>query len=377
MVNLTIAASDPDVGDTLTFSASGLPAGLTINPGSGLISGTPGTAGVSNVTVTVTDGEDNASASFTWTLVAPNNAPTITNPGDQSGMTGQAVNLTIAASDPDVGDTLTFSASGLPAGLSINPSSGLISGTPTVAGGHSVTVTVSDSEDSASTTFTLVDCGAEHGAFDHEPRGSERRDGSGGEPDDRGERCRRGHTDVQCERSAGGTDDRCRDGRDQWHAGYGGCQQRHGDGHRWPGQRQCRAFTWTLVAPGTLDFNVYVTESYANQDQDASVSVEDGGATIVLSDNTWRRTVQTFDISAATVLEFDFEAIGEAEVMGIGFDSNNAITAGRVFKLFGSQGASWDIEDFETYTGSGVTHYRIPVGQYYTGAAMNLVFVND
>ena len=238
-VNLTIAASDPDVGDTLTFSASGLPAGLSINPGSGLISGTPGTAGVSNVTVTVTDGEDSASASFTWTLVAPNNAPTITNPGDQSGMTGQAVNLTIAASDPDVGDTLTFSASGLPAGLSINPSSGLISGTPTVQAVSSVTVTVSDGEDSASTSFTWTLVVAEHGADDHEPGRSERRDGSGGEPDDRGERCRRGHTDVQRERSAGGTDDRCRDGRDQRYAGYGGCQQRHGDGHRWPGQRQC------------------------------------------------------------------------------------------------------------------------------------------
>ena len=140
-------------------------------------------------------------------------------------------------------------------------------------------------------------------------------------------------------------------------------------------------FVWSVCDPNggcdTLDFNVYVTESYANQDRHESVSVEDGGATIVLSDNTWRRTVQTFDISAGTVLEFDFEAIGEAEVMGIGFDSNNAITADRVFKLFGSQGASWDIEDFETYTGSGVTHYRIPVGQYYTGAAMNLVFLND
>ena len=53
---------------------------------------------------------------MTAQIVTPNNAPTITNPGSQTTDTGVSVNLGIVASDAD-GDTLTFSAGGLPVGL--------------------------------------------------------------------------------------------------------------------------------------------------------------------------------------------------------------------------------------------------------------------
>jgi hypothetical protein len=77
----------------------------------------------------------------------------VTNPGDQSGATGTAVNLPIHASDTDGGD-LTYAATGLPAGLSIDETTGLIAGTPTAAGTSSVTVRASDaSGPSESTTF--------------------------------------------------------------------------------------------------------------------------------------------------------------------------------------------------------------------------------
>ena len=52
---LTIAATDPDAGQTLTYAATGLPAGLSIAASTGAITGTPTTSGTSNVTVTVTD----------------------------------------------------------------------------------------------------------------------------------------------------------------------------------------------------------------------------------------------------------------------------------------------------------------------------------
>ncbi|MEY9857485.1 hypothetical protein ABH935_003093 [Catenulispora sp. GAS73] len=68
-VSLQVQASDSDSTQTLTYSATGLPAGVTIDSGSGLISGTPTTAGSSSVTVTATDGTGaSGSASFGWTV---------------------------------------------------------------------------------------------------------------------------------------------------------------------------------------------------------------------------------------------------------------------------------------------------------------------
>jgi Zn-dependent metalloprotease len=84
-------------------------------------------------------------------------APSVTNPGNQTSTVGTAASLQIQASDPN-GQALTYSATGLPAGLSINASSGLISGTPSTAGTSSVTVTAkntSNATGSASFTWTV------------------------------------------------------------------------------------------------------------------------------------------------------------------------------------------------------------------------------
>jgi hypothetical protein len=89
------------------------------------------------------------------------NTVTVTNPGNQSGTVGTAVSLQISASDSASGQTLTYSATGLPAGLSIS-SSGRISGTPTTAGTSNVTVTATDgtgAHGSASFTWTISGSG--------------------------------------------------------------------------------------------------------------------------------------------------------------------------------------------------------------------------
>jgi hypothetical protein len=69
------------------------------------------------VVVSASDGRGGTgSTTFGWTIVAANTAPVVTNPGAQGGTVGTALSLAIAASDAD-GDPLSFSASGLPAGL--------------------------------------------------------------------------------------------------------------------------------------------------------------------------------------------------------------------------------------------------------------------
>jgi YVTN family beta-propeller protein len=303
-VNLAIAATDPN-GDVLTFSATGLPTGLSINPGTGVIAGTPTTPGIYPVALTVSDGATPVVVNFSWTisgssgssqyryvrLVAlseingnpwasanelnvldatgatlsrtgwvatansqetvgedgrasnvldnytgiwhtqwyttnpahphwlrldmgapksiggfrylprtgtpdgtikdyafyvsndgvnwgspvaqgtfasnqsektvtfnlnPNTPPTLTVIANQTHTVNSAVSVPTSASDAN-GDPLTFSALGLPTGIVINPSTGVMAGTPTVAATHSVTVTVSDGRGgSASSSFVWL-----------------------------------------------------------------------------------------------------------------------------------------------------------------------------------------------------------------------------
>ncbi len=152
-VNLTITGGDPD-GDAMIYSLTGQPAGLSIDPGTGVISGmvayTAAAQSPYNVTVTVTENTTDhltASANFTWTITNVNQKPTITNPGSQSYPEETPVSLQIAASDPD-GNDLSYLADGLPAGLSINLTSGLISGAIAngagVQGTYGSTITVTD-----------------------------------------------------------------------------------------------------------------------------------------------------------------------------------------------------------------------------------------
>jgi len=86
------------------------------------------------------------------------NTVTVTNPGAQTGTVGTASSLQIKATDSASGQTLTYSATGLPAGLSISSTTGLITGKPTTAATYSVTVTAKDTTGatgSASFTWTI------------------------------------------------------------------------------------------------------------------------------------------------------------------------------------------------------------------------------
>ncbi|KOX21568.1 MULTISPECIES: putative Ig domain-containing protein [unclassified Streptomyces] len=141
-----------------TWSATGLPAGLSIAPATGTISGTPTTAGTSSVTVTATDTTGRkGSTSFTWTVTAPGTGgPVLAAPGNQNLSVGRPFSLALRASGGTA--PYAFSATGLPAGLGIDAASGVVSGTPTAWGFRNVTLTVTDAtgkKASATVTFTV------------------------------------------------------------------------------------------------------------------------------------------------------------------------------------------------------------------------------
>ena len=127
-----------------------------------------------------------------------------------------------------------------------------------------------------------------------------------------------------------------------------------------------------------VDFSTTGTVSYSNQDVSGNATVEDGGDTLLLQNNTWRRTSQTYTITANTVLEVDFSSATQGEIHGIGFDEDDTLTNNvRIFQLHGTQNWGSANHDFDNYAGGGAfTTYTIPVGQYYTGT-MYLVLVND
>ena len=79
--------------------------------------------------------------------------PILNNPGNQTTPLGSGVSLQLVAADPN-GDRLTYSASGLPPGLTLNSTTGLISGVPSTVGSYSVVVTASDGINAASVNFT-------------------------------------------------------------------------------------------------------------------------------------------------------------------------------------------------------------------------------
>ncbi|HEY2698042.1 MAG TPA: phospholipase D-like domain-containing protein [Pseudonocardiaceae bacterium] len=93
-------------------------------------------------------------ADFNKTPSGGGGAVTVSNPGNQTSTVGTATSVQVSASDT-AGGNLSYSATGLPNGLSINASSGLISGTPTATGTSNVTVTATDSTGpTGSTSFS-------------------------------------------------------------------------------------------------------------------------------------------------------------------------------------------------------------------------------
>jgi type II secretory pathway pseudopilin PulG len=139
-----------------TYTASGLPAWLTLNGSTGKITGTaPNSVGsTTNITVTVTDsiGEVITSAPFTWYV----SSLKWTAIPAQSSRHNKAASLTVTSYVSGGTVPYTYAATGLPAGLTINATSGVISGKPTTADPYAVQVTATDSTGASVTSAAFT-----------------------------------------------------------------------------------------------------------------------------------------------------------------------------------------------------------------------------
>jgi uncharacterized repeat protein (TIGR03803 family) len=148
--NYQIAATNTPT----SYSASGLPAGLSVNTATGLISGIATLGGTSNVTVCASNAGGTGSANLTIMMAVPP-VPVITSGSNATGFQGQSFNYQIVATSSPT----SFGASGLPAGLSVNTATGLISGTLTSSGTTTATICATNIYGTGSATLTLIALG--------------------------------------------------------------------------------------------------------------------------------------------------------------------------------------------------------------------------
>lgn len=138
------------------YSATGLPAGLGINSSSGLIAGTPTTAGTVDGRVTVTSGSTTDVYDVRITIAAAASAPGITSATTANGTVGADFTYTITASNSPT----SFNVGGnLPPGVSATTtvgSTGTLSGRPTVAGTYQVTLSANNASGQTGATTTLT-----------------------------------------------------------------------------------------------------------------------------------------------------------------------------------------------------------------------------
>jgi hypothetical protein len=159
-LQFTINATDSD-GDTLTYSATGVPSNATFSPASRTFSWTPNTNQTGNFTVTfgVTDGSMAASHTVVISVVSVNNAPYFIY-NSTTTLTyneGKPILVNINAADKD-NDVITYSATNLPKGVTVDSATHKLSWTPgnDQAGTYNITLIISDGRLQSSKLLRLI-----------------------------------------------------------------------------------------------------------------------------------------------------------------------------------------------------------------------------
>lgn len=134
--------SDPN--DSVNVTVTGLPTGLTFNPADNSITGTPAAIGTFKVLLTATDVTTNTTASVASTMNVTDPA-IVFAPVLPNATAGVLYSYQLAATGGDAPFTYTLASGALPAGLTLNATTGIVSGTPSVAGTFALSFTATDS----------------------------------------------------------------------------------------------------------------------------------------------------------------------------------------------------------------------------------------
>jgi len=124
-----------------------------------------------------------------------------------------------------------------------------------------------------------------------------------------------------------------------------------------------------------LSFSSKSAISYGDDAGAAQASLD--GTTLTLTGDAWKRLEINKTITADTILSFDFNSNVEGGFQGIGFDTDNSLSAQWLFQLDGAD--SYGLQNYTSLytTGTGYLHYEIAVGDFFTGDFKYLTLAND
>jgi hypothetical protein len=147
--SVTVSATGGSGTYTFAVTSGSLPSWLSLNTNTGVLSGTPTATGTFSFTITATDSQVSGltgSRAYTLTVNAGTSSTLTVNPATLAGATvNQAYSAALSATGGSGTYTFTVSSGSLPSWLSLNTSTGVLSGAPTISGTSSFTITATDS----------------------------------------------------------------------------------------------------------------------------------------------------------------------------------------------------------------------------------------
>jgi len=137
---------------------------------------------------------------------------------------------------------------------------------------------------------------------------------------------------------------------------------------------------FTVVTNPLLNLMSLNFKPVSSKPYSGNVTYSNGGLTMELAGNMWQAASYTYTVLPATMLEFDFSSTGTADTYAIGLfpSANYTQTAAQRYLFQFAGGVPLGQQSFDHYLNSdGTTHYRIPIGDYYTGSMSDLVIASS